>query len=86
MSVLNFFHLIDRSVELRFLIYILIDVCMCVCVLAFVQEAARSAGAFFALIQALETHKEKPAVLVPIFEAFCCLAAINPVNQVPTAP
>ena len=59
--------------------------CICACVVADVQDAARAAGALPAVIQALETHKGNQAVAYWGCYAVGTLAAGNPANQVPRA-
>ena len=52
---------------------------------AWVQDAARAAGALAAVVQALETHKGDRDVAYWGCQAVVHLAANNPVNQVPRA-
>ena len=59
--------------------------CICVCMVADVQNAARAAGALSAVIQALETHKGNQAVAVNGCYAVAYLVSSNPANQVPRA-
>ncbi len=55
-----------------------------VCVLcAWVQDAARAAGAITAVVQALETHKGSQDVAHNGCLALAHLALNNPANQVP---
>ena len=59
--------------------------CICVCVVAVVQDAARAAGALPAVIQALETHKGNQDVAEQGCYAVGTLVSGNPANQVPRA-
>ena len=59
--------------------------CICVCVVADVQDAARAAGALPAVIQALETHKGNQAVAEQGCWAVGRLVLNNPANKVPRA-
>jgi hypothetical protein len=75
--VLNFAHLFLSPFRV-----VLLRMCGCVCVAAFVQDAARAAGVVPAVIQALETQKENRDVAFQGCRAVVYLAANNPTNQV----